>query len=497
MLGYQELRPGEEAVRQSKGASSVIWRSLDSPRSNTIWSQVSRSGILVLTDLAALGTACAIAYLFWVHPNLHQPLTRYAEIAPLLALFPLSYNAAGLYPGFGLGAVETVRRIFNYTCICFLAIAATTFIARQGPFYSRMGFAIAWTATLVLIPLFRFCVLSVVSSLRWWGEPTVVVGSPDEVELTIGSIHRAFSLGYRVVGALLPQNYGTVGAFNGVPALGGLELAPRLCRLGVTTALAWDGPKASALISSLLQQFRHVVLIRDDGLLPLEQTRLRNLGGVLGIEFCNELLRRRNQIVKRAIDLILSTAGLVLAAPLIIICGLAVKLISPGPMFFTHRRIGFKGDLIEIFKLRTMHRSADNLLQGILAADPAFHGQWQRNVKLDHDPRVIPFVGVLLRRFSIDELPQLWNVLKGDLSLVGPRPLPDYHVRMLPIKFRELRSSVLPGLTGMWQVMARSDGDLGDQIRYDTYYIRNWSLWLDLYLVARTAFAVLSGRGAR
>jgi len=121
---------------------------------------------------------------------------------------------------------------------------------------------------------------------------------------------------------------------------------------------------------------------------------------------------------------------------------------------------------------------------------------WSRYFKLRSDPRVIPVVGKLIRRLSFDELPQLWHVLTGRMSLVGPRPFPPYHLNSFPEEFRELRSSVTPGLTGLWQVSARSDGDLEVQEALDSYYIRNWSPWLDLHILVRTFRVVLLGRGA-
>ena len=169
---------------------------------------------------------------------------------------------------------------------------------------------------------------------------------------------------------------------------------------------------------------------------------------------------------------------------------------SRGNPFYWQTREGENGRPLHILKLRTMYPNADKLLADYLDRDPAARAHWNRYLKLRDDPRVLPGVGHFLRRSSLDELPQIWNVFKGEMSMVGPRPFPVYHVEQFKPAFRDLRTKVRPGLTGLWQISARSEGDLEVQANLDTYYIRNWSLWLDLFILSRTARAVILGQGA-
>jgi lipopolysaccharide/colanic/teichoic acid biosynthesis glycosyltransferase len=171
--------------------------------------------------------------------------------------------------------------------------------------------------------------------------------------------------------------------------------------------------------------------------------------------------------------------------------------VSEGSPFYAQLRAGKDGRLIKVWKLRTMYPAAEERLEQYLSSNPAARLEWERYFKLTTDPRILPGVGHFLRRTSLDELPQIFNVIKGEMSLVGPRPFPKYHLDQFDTSFQSLRSSVIPGITGLWQVSARSDGDLEVQQALDTYYIRNWSIWIDFYILFRTFGAVVAGRGAR
>ena len=192
---------------------------------------------------------------------------------------------------------------------------------------------------------------------------------------------------------------------------------------------------------------------------------------------------------KRCLDVVVAAVLLALTAPLLLVAVLLVRATSRGPALFAQQRIGYRGRPFTMYKLRTMVDGAARIENRIARA--------RGNVffKLDRDPRVTP-IGRLLRRTSIDELPQLWNVLRGEMSLVGPRPLLESDLRNFPRSPDRLRFAMLPGLTGLWQVSGRSARSQYDRLQLDSDYVERWSFWLDLELLARTIPAVLSGRGA-
>lgn len=203
-------------------------------------------------------------------------------------------------------------------------------------------------------------------------------------------------------------------------------------------------------------------------------------------------------IAARAIKRTFDVGGVLLigllALPLIALIALAVKLDTKGPVFFGHVRIGRRGRNFKAWKFRSMVTDADAVLQRHLQSNALARAEWKSKQKLRHDPRVTR-LGRLLRRTSLDELPQLWNVLVGEMSLVGPRPIIDSE----RLHYREkiaLYEGVLPGLSGLWQVSGRSETTYEERVEMDSYYVVYWSLWLDLVILMKTIPAAMFGRGA-
>lgn len=481
----QRVDPARTAIRQLRlpgsGRGAAAWR----------WFA------LVVSDFVALASAGLVAYALWALPVRHQPLELYLRLWPAISLFLVAYALAGLYPGVGLGPVETLRRQSWATGLVFLLLAALSFAFKLPYLYSRVTFGIAFCLAMVLIPVGRSITLGRLTRFRSWPEPVALVS--DDAGRTrhlAGALRDRPQLGYRPA-ALVWLGEVPAPEVEGIEVVEGVEAAALLAARGVQAALVAVkeevGPRR---LDELQRYLRRVLIIRELDDLPVEGIRVRNLGGLLGIELTNNLLDPRNRIAKRSLDILAGGAALIVAAPLIALAAVAVRVMSPGGALFTQSREGLNGRRIRVPKIRTMVPDAEAELERRLGEDPALRDEWESNMKLRDDFRLVPRVGRFLRRFSLDELPQLWSVLRGDMSLVGPRPFPDYHLARFSPHFRALRQRVRPGITGLWQVTVRSAGTIEQQESLDTFYIRNWSIWLDLYILARTVGAVISGRGA-
>jgi Undecaprenyl-phosphate galactose phosphotransferase WbaP len=193
-------------------------------------------------------------------------------------------------------------------------------------------------------------------------------------------------------------------------------------------------------------------------------------------------------------DLIIVTITGVLLMPLFAVLAILIKFTSHGPIFYGHQRVGLNNTRFKAWKFRTMVAGAEKAIDDYLDRHPELREEWERDHKLKDDPRVTP-IGRFMRKWSIDELPQIWNVLRGEMSAVGPRPIVENEIETYGEHF-DTFCSVLPGMTGLWQVCGRNDTTFDERIQLGIYYIHHWSPWLDLYLLAKTVKTVLFTKGA-
>jgi exopolysaccharide biosynthesis polyprenyl glycosylphosphotransferase len=321
----------------------------------------------------------------------------------------------------------------------------------------------------------------------------VVVGTNAEALGVVSMLRSTPGLGYEVVGLLdCDTAYGVVAA---VPVLGSWNDAVPLMRevdaTGVIiAATAIDVPLANRLARELMDLGYHVEL--TSGLVDISANRLiaHPLGRrpVMYVEPVRRFGWRA--AAKRAFDVLVAAVGLVLMSPVLLATAIAIKLDSPGPVFFRQQRVGKNGCEFGVLKFRTMVADAESMLDRLRTRNEADGPLF----KMRDDPRVTR-VGRVLRKWSIDELPQFWNVLRGEMSIVGPRPALASEVSGWPDDLRN-RLRVKPGITGMWQVNGRSTSSFDDYERYDLYYVDNWSLLTDLAIVVKTIPVVLLRRGA-
>lgn len=454
--------------------------------------------LVVCTDLSALLLAAFISiYGRWILNGQYQPIL-YLKLWPLLGAFFLVYKLRGLYPAIGLNEVEELRRLITSTTMVWVTLAATIFLLRDAFRYSRLVFLSMWLISVALLPLGRAILRGFCGKRRWWGMPVVVLGEDHITQKVVGSLRQHPELGLRPV-AIFADDLIPGSSIHGVTVLGSARMAPRMCKdhnisCAVVALSRLQDDRLSGQFAKYAGAFPTVLIVANISGLPTLWVEVCGLGQYLTLRVRHGLRMSGPLFLKRSLDIFLSAVAVVLLSPFLAIVAIVVKCTSRGPAFYGHTRVGFDGRRFKAWKFRTMIQDADSILRNYLDEHPEYALEWMRDHKLKNDPRVTR-IGSFLRRTSIDELPQLLNVLTGEMSLVGPRPIVEAEIIKYADDFQTY-SRVPPGITGLWQVSGRSNTTYAERVEYDTYYVNNWSPWLDVYLLAKTVQAVFAKDGA-
>jgi exopolysaccharide biosynthesis polyprenyl glycosylphosphotransferase len=440
---------------------------------------------LVVSDAVALSAAFIAAYLVRFQATIHGPYIALGVTAPLL--WVLIFRAFSLYSPHRISAVDELQRIVGATSVGILGIIATSFWLRTA--FSREWVALLWGFAVFGELLTRRTWRWYLAKLRVSGRlalRTVVVGTNHEAG-RLAHLLKNPGLGFLPVGFVSVA--GPTASPDGLPVIGTIENLREVvrdfsadCIFVASTAVG-----SSEMVLAVQAARQEGVAVRVTANLNnilTSRVSVQPLGSLLTLSLRPVRLAGPQAFVKRIFDVVAATVLSLILLPLCILVAIAISVSSKGPILFRHKRVTKDGRLFTMYKFRTMVPNADQMP---VKTEDAFF-------KLQRDPRLTK-VGGILRRLSLDEIPQLFNVIIGDMSLVGPRPLPAEQVAANP-QLMEARHQTRSGITGWWQINGRSDVAAEEAVRMDAFYIENWSLSLDLYILFKTLGCVVGGKGA-
>ena len=365
---------------------------------------------------------------------------------------------------------------------------------------SRLFVILSYGFILLYIIVFRYILARTLIKLNVLAIPVLLVGAGKTAELVDVHFSNMPLAMYKIVGfvddnpksSVLANKYECLGKFSDAEAVIKKYNIPNV----LVCAPGLESRKLVTLINKLQILVEKVTFVPELFGIPAANIQARGLMNeqTLILEVKNNLAQRRNRLFKRIFDITATVIGGILILPVALIVAILIYLDSPGPIVFGHKRVGQGGKEFPCYKFRSMVPNAQEALEIYLKENPEAREEWERDFKLKDDPRVTK-IGKFLRKTSLDELPQLWNVLIGDMSLVGPRPI----VRAEVEKYGEYINDfylVPPGITGVWQVSGRSDTTYEERVLMDSWYVHNWSVWIDIVYLVKTVFAVIKSKGA-
>jgi undecaprenyl-phosphate galactose phosphotransferase len=365
--------------------------------------------------------------------------------------------------------------------------------------YSSQQWFFIWAGIFVCVPIFRLCTKKVLDHLGFWKMPSVIIGSSENAKEAYLAINSEKGMGFDVKAFIDPENTATdKTSVNGVSLLHSNQYKlSELKNFKIFIAFEFEQRELrDQWIRKLSSEhIRNISVIPTLRGVPLYSTEVSHFFSheVMMLRLNNNLVKKSSRFLKRSFDIVVSSILLTLLSPLFIYVGWKVSRDGGSPTY-GHERVGFGGKKFKCLKFRSMVMNSQEVLDELLKNSAEARAEWEKDFKLKDDPRITQ-IGAFLRKTSLDELPQLWNVLKGEMSLVGPRPIIDEEL----LRYKEDKDYYLmakPGMSGLWQVSGRNDIDYDTRVYLDSWYVKNWSLWNDVAILFKTVGVVLNREGA-
>jgi len=397
---------------------------------------------------------------------------------------------------------DEVKLLWKVTLFATLAVLTIVFLSKLSESYSRSLVILIGLLSLCVFPLLRTTVKRLLIRRGLLKSRVLILGANDTGKRALSALRKEPNLGYEVIGFVDDDPLKRGRTIDGLKVHGRLQQVERYLLIGdiqdIVIALPEnDKDNLSHLINRLQHKARSILYIPDFSGLAVIGMELRHFfhDQMFALEIKNNLARPLNYFAKRLFDYVVgSMLFLALLIPLLII-SILIRVTSKGPAIFMQDRVGRNGRPFRCYKFRTMYHDAEARLKVILDTDPVARSEWELFRKLKNDPRITR-IGSFLRKTSLDELPQIFNVLLGEMSLVGPRPVTQEEIDLHYKDAAELCFGVLPGITGFWQVSGRSNTSYENRVSLDSWYVRNWNLWLDVVILLKTAYVVVKKEGA-
>lgn len=456
-----------------------------------------RSFSLLATDIISLFTAIFSVFFvmdFFADSRLIGIIWRTWPIFVLMISFNMSgrlYCGNLFYPGQVIHPVEEFRRLTLGCAGSFIIFSAILSLAGNDFELTKTTLGSSMIISLVMLPVGRI----ILRYLLWKANiayiPAVITGDSD---LAASIIKRMRSDDFNIL-SIKASCCGKKIA-DDIPDLTEDELINFTGKNGINYMIFCnkDNMKIDDF-DELVSKYLHILVVNNVSGFPVLWSYPVSFYRFFSFEVSNRLMRKNVLIQKRIIEIIFAAFALFIIAIPGVFLAVLVKLTSRGPIFYRSQRLGKNGRPIEVLKFRTMRENADSELEQIFSENPELRTEWENKFKLENDPRVTP-VGKFLRKTSLDELPQFWNVIKGEMALIGPRPIIEKEKKYYGKNYATF-SSVKPGITGLWQVSGRSDTGYEERVALDVFYVNNWSLWMDYYIFFATINAVILRRGAK